>query len=65
MPKMMSSSTGDEYFLLDDSHYYLNQIKGPTYVNMIPNTEHTLVGHEFQLSSNLEAFYISAMKVKW
>ena len=63
MPKLISSSGGDEWFLPDDSHYYFSSMKGPSYVNMLPNAEHTCVGHEMQLIFNIEAFYLSVMKV--
>lgn len=64
MPKMIFSTGGDEFFLPDDSHYYLNEMEGPTYVNMLPNAEHSCAGHEMQILFNIEAFYKSVIKVK-
>nr|XP_002128778.1 autocrine proliferation repressor protein A [Ciona intestinalis] len=64
MPKMVFSTGGDEFFLPDDSHYYLTSMKGPMYVNMLPNAEHSCVGHELQLMFNIKAFYVSVMKGK-
>ena len=63
MPKMVFSTGGDEFFLPDDSHYYFSDMKGPKYVNMLPNAEHSCAGHVMQLMFNIEAFYVSVMKV--
>ena len=63
MPKMVFSTGGDEFFLPDDSHYYFSDMKGPKYVNMLPNAEHSCAGHEMQLLLNVQAFYISVFKV--
>jgi len=63
MPKLICSSGGDEYFLPDDSHYYFSSMQGPSYVNMLPNAEHTCIGHEMQLIFNIGAFYVTVMKV--
>lgn len=65
MPKMVFSTGGDEFFLPDDSHYYLSDMKGPTYVNMLPNAEHSCAGHEMQLLFNIQAFYLSVLKVSY
>ncbi|CAK8676928.1 unnamed protein product [Clavelina lepadiformis] len=62
MPKMVFSTGGDEFFLPDDSHYYFSAMKGPMYVNMLPNAEHSCAGHEMQLMFNIQAFYMSVMK---
>lgn len=64
MPKLIIDSGGDEFFLPDDSHYYLTEMKGPTYVNMLPNAEHSCAGHELQLLFNIKAFYVSVIKVR-
>lgn len=63
MPKAVLSSGGDEWFMPDDSHYYLSSMKGPIFVNMLPNAEHTCVGHEMELLFIIQSFYLSAMKV--
>jgi len=62
MPKLVVSTGGDEFFLPDDSYYYLSQMKGPIYVNMLPNAEHSCAGHELQLLFNIQAFYTSVFK---
>ena len=63
MPKLIVSTGGDEFFLPDDSYYYLRKMEGPTFVNMLPNAEHSMAGHELQLFFNIKAFYLSVFKV--
>ena len=41
MPKVIVSSAGDEFFLPDDSHYWLSEMPGPVYFRLLPNAEHT------------------------
>ena len=40
MPKVIISSAGDEFFLPDDSHYWLSKMPGPVYFRLLPNAEH-------------------------
>ena len=35
MPKLIVAATGDEFFLLDDSHYYYDGLPGPTYMMQV------------------------------
>jgi len=63
MPKLVVSATGDEFFLPDDSHYYLSQIKGPIYLDMLPNTEHYCFGKFTHITQEITAFYLSVLKV--
>uniref|UniRef100_H2ZH05 Uncharacterized protein n=1 Tax=Ciona savignyi TaxID=51511 RepID=H2ZH05_CIOSA len=62
MPKLIISTGSDEFFLPDDSYYYLNQLSGPTYLSMLPNTDHSCDGKEVDILHNVESFYISTMK---
>ena len=41
MPKMLIQAIGDEFFNPDDSHYWLKEMKGPMYLRLLPNAEHT------------------------
>ena len=36
MPKYVVTAGGDEFFLPDDSHYYYNDMEGPTYLRYDP-----------------------------
>jgi PhoPQ-activated pathogenicity-related protein len=42
MPKYLVNSAGDEYFPPDSSQFYYNDLKGPTYLRYVPNTDHSL-----------------------
>ena len=35
MPKYIITTSGDEFFLPDDSHYYLSEMKGKTYIRYV------------------------------
>ena len=61
VPKMIITTAGDEFFLPDDSHYYYDQLDGPKYLRIVPNAEHSLVGHRVDIIYSLEAFYLSIL----
>lgn len=42
MPKMITNSTGDQFFLPDSSQFYFNQLPGNNYLYYAPNTDHGL-----------------------
>ncbi|XP_071129138.1 autocrine proliferation repressor protein A-like [Mytilus edulis] len=62
--KMIITSSGDEFFLTDDSHYYYNQLAGPKYLRIVPDTEHTLIGHLADTMLSIRAFYLSILTNK-
>ena len=35
MPKYVISGSNDQFFLPDDSHYYFDQMEGPTYMRYV------------------------------
>ncbi|XP_041363950.1 autocrine proliferation repressor protein A-like isoform X2 [Gigantopelta aegis] len=57
MPKLIIDTTGDEYFMLDNPHYYFNQLKGPTYIDTIANADHICVGHILEILFAQKAFF--------
>ena len=59
MPKLVVSATGDEFFMPDDSHYYYDVLRGPTYLKITPNAEHTLIGHIGDAILAIKSFYMS------
>ncbi|XP_071953962.1 autocrine proliferation repressor protein A-like [Antedon mediterranea] len=61
MPKYIISSSSDEFFLPDDSHYYYDQMKGPAYLRVIPDAEHSLILHHEALLFQLSAFFIAVV----
>lgn len=42
MPKLVIDSTGDEFFMPDDDHYWWGDLPGETYRLMIANAEHSM-----------------------
>ncbi|KAH3871994.1 hypothetical protein DPMN_035209 [Dreissena polymorpha] len=63
-PKYITSTGGDEFFMVDDSKYYYNIIKGDTYLRMVPNAEHSLAGHETSVMFAIRAFYLQVINNK-
>ena len=41
MTKINTQSMGDEFFCLDDSHYWLTEMKGPIITRLLPDAKHT------------------------
>ncbi|XP_070580927.1 autocrine proliferation repressor protein A-like [Ptychodera flava] len=64
MPKMIISTGGDEFFLPDDSHYYYDQLLGPSYLRITPNAEHSLILHYATTLLNLRSFFLSVVQNK-
>lgn len=46
IPKFIVNATGDEFFLLDSSQFYWNELVGPKYLRYVPNAEHGLSGSD-------------------
>ncbi|XP_077979615.1 autocrine proliferation repressor protein A-like [Glandiceps talaboti] len=71
MPKYIVTSSGDPFFLPDDSHYYFKGLKGDTYLRLLPNAEHSMSGHRENVYHGLQAFYLSVLenhprpKISW
>ncbi|PIK49439.1 putative autocrine proliferation repressor protein A-like [Apostichopus japonicus] len=62
MPKCVVSAGGDEFFLPDDSHYYYNDMKGPTYLRIHANAEHSLILHHLNVMDELSGFMLSVIE---
>jgi PhoPQ-activated pathogenicity-related protein/PKD repeat protein len=65
MPKLISNSTGDQFFLPDSSKFYFDQMLGDNSLHYAPNTDHSLSGGlDFDRStlSTIEAFYIAQVR---
>ncbi|MDD2598733.1 MAG: PhoPQ-activated protein PqaA family protein [Kiritimatiellae bacterium] len=58
IPKLLLNSSGDQFFLLDSSRFYFNELNGAKYLRYIPNCGHGLDGSE---TSTLLAFYASIL----
>eukprot|EP01130_Rhizamoeba_saxonica_P000875 TRINITY_DN10765_c0_g1_i1.p1 TRINITY_DN10765_c0_g1~~TRINITY_DN10765_c0_g1_i1.p1 ORF type:complete len:481 (-),score=101.69 TRINITY_DN10765_c0_g1_i1:42-1484(-) len=50
MPKYIICATGDEFFLPDSPRHFVNQLKGPTYLRMVPNAEHSLAPQDIDVA---------------
>ncbi|XP_059147465.1 autocrine proliferation repressor protein A-like isoform X3 [Physella acuta] len=61
-PKMIVSTSGDEFFLPDDSHYYFDQLIGPKYLRITPNAEHSLIGHFLSTVLAMQAFFLNIVE---
>ncbi|KAJ8371360.1 hypothetical protein SKAU_G00113880 [Synaphobranchus kaupii] len=60
-PKLVISSVGDEFFLLDNSHYYYQQLQGEKHLRILPNAEHLCLGHWLSVLLSIQSFYFSTM----
>ena len=69
MPKLIISATGDEFFAPDDSHSWFKDMKGPTFMRLMPNAEHGIIPPQ-GLSSpsivhNIRSFYLAGNYKTW
>lgn len=55
MPKYIVNSAGDQFFFVESSRFYFDDLPGEKYLRYIPNTEHSLKGSDVYFS--LAAFY--------
>ncbi|XP_041349105.1 autocrine proliferation repressor protein A-like [Gigantopelta aegis] len=62
MPKYIVTASGDEFFIPDDSYYYLNNLPGENYLRVIPNADHSLTGHRVSLFLGMRTFYLSVLE---
>ncbi|CAL1541762.1 unnamed protein product [Lymnaea stagnalis] len=61
MPKMIVTTSGDEFFLPDDSHYYFDQLPGPKFMRIVPNAEHSMTGHFMADVLAIRSFYLNIL----
>jgi len=50
LPKYIIAACGDEFFLPDSTSYFWPQLKGPKYLRMIPNAEHSLSPQDLDIA---------------
>ncbi|XP_059147518.1 autocrine proliferation repressor protein A-like [Physella acuta] len=62
MPKLIVTTSGDEFFLPDDSYYYFNKIPDPKYLRVIPNAEHSLSGHYLSYLMTVRGFFLNILE---
>ncbi|EGG24500.1 PhoPQ-activated pathogenicity-related protein [Cavenderia fasciculata] len=56
MPKYLITSAGDEFFLPDSPQFFFNQLKGEKHLRIVPNAEHSLVGHQTDIILSIVTF---------
>nr|XP_034960101.1 autocrine proliferation repressor protein A-like [Zootoca vivipara] len=62
---LMILSTGDDFFLPDNSYYFFDELPGKKYIRFIPNTNHMITSLPWNRASILEscrAFHLSTMQ---
>jgi PhoPQ-activated pathogenicity-related protein len=61
LPKLIVSGTGDQFFLLDDSHYFFLELLGENnFMQIMENTDHGLGGHTDRLWQNYRSFFVAS-----
>jgi PhoPQ-activated pathogenicity-related protein len=56
MPKYVICSLGDEFFLPDDPQFFFKDLQGEKSLRMVPNAEHSLIGHELDIGYAIETW---------
>lgn len=64
IPKLVVGATGDEFFLLDDDHYWWGQLNGKTWRLIIPNAEHSLATGLLTTVGGISGFYYAILHDK-
>jgi PhoPQ-activated pathogenicity-related protein len=59
MPKVVMCATGDEFFLLDDSHMFFHDLPEPKYMMLVENTNHGMIGAYTRLANTLTAMFLT------
>lgn len=62
MPKFIVTAGEGEFLLPDDSHYYYNDMEGPTYLRIHANAEHSLILHHINIMDEMSAFMLSVVE---
>lgn len=57
MPKLVLCATGDEFFLPDSPQFFIHGLPGETYLNVIPDAEHSLATAYIDVGDTISSFY--------
>eukprot|EP00918_Siedleckia_nematoides_P059836 GHVU01130499.1.p1 GENE.GHVU01130499.1~~GHVU01130499.1.p1 ORF type:complete len:457 (-),score=45.84 GHVU01130499.1:53-1360(-) len=57
MPKLQIKGGGDEFFMLDDTEFFWNDLRGTNFMWSLPNTNHYLIGWYQDILYNIETFF--------
>lgn len=61
MPKYMVNSAGDQFFVVDSSQFYFNDLKGEKYLRYVPNTDHGVTKRS-DAAQSLATYYESIVR---
>ena len=50
LPKFLINACGDQFFVLDSSQFYFDDLIGPKYLRYVPNADHSLRGSDALLT---------------
>jgi len=59
IPKYQVSATNDEFFMPDALKWYWDDLPGPKLYRVVPNAEHTMIGHAKDLLKSLAVYLLS------
>ncbi|KAG0621148.1 hypothetical protein M758_4G272900 [Ceratodon purpureus] len=62
MPKLIVTSSNDEFFLIDDSMFFWDELEGEKHHLILANSEHSLTSALPKLLEATEAFHLSIAK---
>eukprot|EP01087_Luapelamoeba_hula_P008771 TRINITY_DN2216_c0_g2_i1.p1 TRINITY_DN2216_c0_g2~~TRINITY_DN2216_c0_g2_i1.p1 ORF type:complete len:502 (-),score=51.58 TRINITY_DN2216_c0_g2_i1:46-1551(-) len=57
MPKLIITACGDEFFLPDSPQFFIRQLPGETFLDLIPNAEHSLSTGIIDVGESISTFY--------
>jgi len=57
MPKLVLCAAGDEFFLPDSPQFFIHELPGETYLNVIPDAEHSLATAYVDVGDSISSFY--------
>ena len=58
---LLINTCGDEFMMPDDNDYFWDKLPGPKYLKMLPNAEHSMIGHEMGTIMNVGSFVLSVI----
>ncbi len=61
LPKIITFGTNDQYWTVDAVRNYIDSIPGPSLLNYVPNTNHSL-GDKKAAISSVEAFFLQTLR---
>eukprot|EP00850_Spirogloea_muscicola_P015498 SM000119S25641 [mRNA] locus=s119:163756:167646:- [translate_table: standard] len=62
MPKLIVVASNDEFFMMDNSQYYLADLPGENYLLILPDAEHSLVTRLPTLVTAVSSFYLNILE---